>query len=212
MAWSPSLSAVSIDLYHHHHQPVKMHLPFWLKMFEFVCSQTRFLFLSFFHIERYQMCCCRGAYYLIQTFHLSNWKKENSLIEIEANSAWCKKRDLCVCVQATSCLTRSLSPKTPQGSSVYWLSHSTTFPWLVYFLCALSTVVYVWWELFSSFSLFIHAPLQSRNWHYSTFLPASNDERGEVPIIFPFSVRMAENHFLTERVLCGTTVVAHSFL
>jgi hypothetical protein len=35
-------------------------------------------------------------------------------------------------------------------------------------------------------------PLQSRNWHYSTFLPACNDERGEVPIIFPFSVRIRQ--------------------
>lgn len=137
------------------------------------------------------MCCCRGAYYLIQTFHLSNWKKENSLIEIEANSAWCKKRDLCVCVQATSCLTRSLSPQNPTGFvCILWLSHSTTFPWLVYFLCALSYMF--GGNYFHLFPLFIHAPLQSRNWHYSTFLPASNDERGEVPIIFPFSVRIRQ--------------------
>jgi hypothetical protein len=136
------------------------------------------------------MCCCRGAYYLIQTFHLSNWKKENSLIEIEANSAWCKKRDLCVCVQATSCLTRSLSPQNPTGFVCILLSHSTTFPWLVYFLCALSYMF--GGNYFHLFPLFIHAPLQSRNWHYSTFLPASNDERGEVPIIFPFSVHIRQ--------------------
>lgn len=103
---------------------------------------------------------------------------------------------------------------TERGSNWKTQSHSTTFPLFVVYFAALSCV---WWEFFPTFSLFIHAPFNPVSgtillsfWRMCFFFCPHPMMREVRLLSFFHSVHMAARNHLTERVLCGTTVVAHT--
>lgn len=162
----------------------------------------------------YQVCCW-GAFFFIKTLFLNLFRMKR---EFYRNSAWYQKKRY---VQATSCLTRSL-PKTPQGSSVLRGATGKRSRIPLHFLYVLFIILLlcrVFGGKFSqTFSPFIHAPFNpvTGTILLLTFFGACFFS---CPHLMMREVRLLSFSILfiwrlettwTERVLCGTTVVAHT--